>query len=170
MTHRKVHSQGSIPFLWEAKPGISKVTNQDCAKDYRSQALDLTSSKSSPPSKAQQFSLLSDGSKLVPAANDLLKIPPPPCLSQPPSRSSSAKGLRWQEDPFLLAYKECTKPVKKGKDNEDNKKRSKVIMKSMFMYFSCKNSCEVREDNFMKLTQLPALPRQKPESFMMENW
>lgn len=168
MTHRKVNSQGSIPFSWEDKPGISKVTTKEKRPiDRSAQALDLTSSIPSSPSK-QQSSLLSNGVKLVSVANDLLKIPPPPCASQPPSRSSSAKGLRWQEDPFLLAYKECTKSVKKGKD-QNNKKGSR-LKKGIFMYFSCNNSCEVRDDNFVRLSHLPALPRQKPENFAMENW
>ncbi|XP_062101576.1 uncharacterized protein LOC133807328 isoform X2 [Humulus lupulus] len=107
MSHRKVYSQGSIPFSWEDKPGISKVATQADLnpRDYRVKALDLTSSASSIS--------IDDPSS---AYSDLkLKIPLPPCpKSQPPSRSNSAKGLKWQEDPFLLAYKECTKPQKKA--------------------------------------------------------
>ncbi|KAF4375181.1 hypothetical protein F8388_017327 [Cannabis sativa] len=149
MSHRKVYSQGSIPFSWEDKPGISKVAQQN----PRVQALDLTSSPSPSPSISN-------------TNNDLvkLKIPLPPCPtpSQPPSRSNSAKGLKWQEDPFLLAYKECTKPQKKG----NNKKASKV-RKTMFMYFSCKSSCDVRNENFVKL---PTLPTHKLQNVVMENW
>lgn len=163
MSHRKVYSQGSIPFSWEDKPGISKVTNQaEYPLDYRVEALDLTSSSSS---------LLSNGSKVSSSYSDL-KIPLPPCpISQPPSRSSSAKGLKWQEDPFLMAYKECTKPPKKGKPPSDkqNKKGSKG-RRSMFMYFSCKNSCEVSNENLVKLPRLPALPKHKLQDVVMENW
>lgn len=165
MSHRKVYSQGSIPFSWEDKPGITKVTNQaECPMDHRVRPLDLTPSPSS----------FSNGSKVSSSTcNNDLKIPLPPCpISQPPSRSSSAKGLKWQEDPFLLAYKECTKPQKRGKSTTDHqqKKKGSKVKKSMFMYFSCKNSCEVSNENFVKLPQLPSLPRHKLQNIVMENW
>lgn len=138
MSHRKVYSQGSIPFSWEDKPGISKVTtNQE---------------------------------------HETMKIPLPPCPSKPPRRSTSSKDFKWQEDPFLVAYKECTKTVNNGKlsssttttHGHDGVKKGCVVIgsklrKTKFM-FSCKSSCDAREDNFIKLCNLPPLPRHKIRS------
>lgn len=148
MSHRKVYSQGSIPFSWEDTPGVCKVTGH---QDFRPinittlHALQLTSSQSP----------ISD-----------MKIPLPPCpLLQPPRRSTSLKGHELQEDPFLVAYKECTKSVetchkqpppqiKKGNTNIGFKLwKGKSI-------FSCKNSCGVTDQgNILKLSQLPPLPK-----------
>lgn len=33
MNHRKIHSQGYIPFSWEEKPGISKFNHQKSSSD-----------------------------------------------------------------------------------------------------------------------------------------
>ncbi|GMY11958.1 hypothetical protein FCV25MIE_07197 [Fagus crenata] len=153
MSHRKVHSQGSIPFSWEDKPGICKVTHQVCPADIRQHSLKLTSSQSSTP-------CLSDGAKV--SAQDL-KIPLPPCpVLLPPRRSISLKGLRWQEDPFLVAYKECTKSVKSDTkpSGASNKAVVSNIRKTKSMFW-CKNSCEVKEDNILKFPRLPPLPREK---------
>ncbi|WRX10858.1 hypothetical protein QQP08_003345 [Theobroma cacao] len=105
MSRKKVHSQGNIPFSWEDKPGVSKVTHYDdqCPIVIGLCALNQTPS----PSDA-------GGSKIL--VHDK-KVPPPPCTMQlVPKRSTSVKGLRWwQEDPFLAAYKECTKGGGNGK-------------------------------------------------------
>ena len=193
MSHRKVYSQGNIPFAWEDKPGISKATHQDCPKSFRVQALDLTtSSSSSLSSNKQQFN--SHHHPISVSTTTAMKIPLPPCpaLSQPPSRSSSAKGLKWQDqqDPFLLAFKECTKPVKNGKSHDQladfddhqyvhKKKGSRTTKprKRMFnISFSCKSlsGCDVKNDNnFVTRNGNPqphALPRNKLQNLMMENW
>lgn len=167
MSHRKVHSQGSVPFSWEAMPGVSKVTNQDCPTDFGVGALNCLSAEEDSGDSPK---------KLV--NNPEIKIPLPPCpLLKAPSRSSSTKGFRWhvEADPFLMAYKECTKSTSTLNNNsgklpgsENNKKGSDAIgckvRKSRFNMFSCKNSCDVREDNFVKLSQLPALPRDRSRS------
>lgn len=176
-SHRKIYSQGSIPFSWEDKPGISKViANQECLEHNNKslQALDLK-----PPSLRPPPNLLSNSPKVVDADNYemMIKIPLPPCPSQPPRRSTSSKDLKWQDDPFLVAYKECTKTINiDGKlssstttthDHECWVKKGSVVgsklRKTKFM-FSCKSSCDTREDNFIKLSKLPPLPGNKIQS------
>lgn len=145
MGHRKVYSQGSIPFSWEDEPGVCKIAHQECptpidVRRLHLHALKLTSSKS--PTRD-------------------IKIPLPPCPQhvQPPRRSTSKKGHLWQQeevDPFLVAYNECTKSVtssKKAGIIGSKLRKTKSIL-------SCKNSCEVKEGNILKLShQLPSLPR-----------
>ena len=156
MSHRKVHSQGYIPFSWEYKPGVSKskVTHNDqCPTDIRSHALNQTL----PPSDAGDSS-----TKIV--VHDKKIPPPPPCSIQlPPKKSTSVKGLRWwQEDPFLAAYKECTKSGGNGKLSSDGRKNggSKFLRKKKIT-FSCKDSSDVRYDNLVRLSNLPLLPKDK---------
>ncbi|KAE8686057.1 hypothetical protein F3Y22_tig00111088pilonHSYRG00445 [Hibiscus syriacus] len=80
-------------------------------------------------------------------------LPPPPF----PKRST-VKGLRWWvQDPFLAAYKECTKSGENGKlSSEDG--GSKFARKKK-IDFSCKESCDVRDDNLVRISNLPPLPK-----------
>ncbi|KAK9902558.1 hypothetical protein M0R45_001494 [Rubus argutus] len=165
MSHRKVHSQGNIPFSWEAKPGVSKVTNEDCPTEAGFPALNSKLAQPPPPEDSGE-----DPEKGL-DHNDI-KIPLPPCLSKVPSRNASLKGLKWQaaeEDPFLLAFKVCTRTntsavnASPGKLVAQKNKRSSVALigsklKGKYSVFSCKNSCEVRDASFVKL---PALPRDR---------
>ncbi|KAJ7944553.1 SWI/SNF-related matrix-associated actin-dependent regulator of chromatin subfamily A-like protein [Quillaja saponaria] len=174
-SHRKVHSQGSIPFSWEDKPGVSKASSYqiehpiEIGRTLTLNALALKSlSPSSParPPRPPPESHAANSERTTVAAWDT-KIPLPPCPLQPPRRSISGKGFKWQEDPFLVAYKECTKSEKNSNKStcDQNKKgvpnskpRRRLINKSIF---SCKTSCEIRDDNFLKLSQLPPLPRDR---------
>ncbi|KAB2036858.1 hypothetical protein E1A91_D03G032500v1 [Gossypium mustelinum] len=150
MNHRKVHSQGNIPFSWEDKPGVSKpskVTHYGCPIDG---------------------GLYGDGGLLTDiAVRDNNEVPPPPPCSirlPPPRRSTSLKGLRWWlDDPFLAAYKECTKSgeIKTG--------GSKLPVRKKKIGFSCKNACDVRDDNLARLSNLPTLPKRK-ELVLERNW
>ncbi|KAE8715754.1 Detected protein of unknown function [Hibiscus syriacus] len=80
------------------------------------------------------------------------KVPSPPPYSK---RSTSLKGLRWwPDDPFLAAYKECTKSG--GKTGG-----SKLSVRIKKIRFSCKNSCDVRENNLMRLSNLPTPPKSR---------
>lgn len=78
-------------------------------------------------------------------------IPPPPCRR--PNTNPSAKGIRPEDDndPFLAAYRECTKSVKIAKFQRATK--GAVVKKSKLFNFSCKSfdSCDVRDDGFFKL-------------------
>ncbi|KAI4330241.1 hypothetical protein MLD38_028540 [Melastoma candidum] len=131
MSHRKVHSQGSIPFSWESSPGISRFDPEGCT-----------------------VGMIPDSWKP--------KIPPPPGTAQSARRRGSvrARFRRVQDDdPFLAAYKECMRrdgdaeaPTKVsshcGGEAGGGKKGSPRKKKGSAM-FSCKSSCDVREDNFM---------------------
>lgn len=148
MGHRKVYSQGSVPFSWEDQPGVCKATHQECPIDIRLHALKLISSQSpSAPAKV--------------SADDIKNIPLPPCPIQPPRRSNSKK--QEEVDPFLVAYKECTKVnVKSGKASSESKKGNCTLgskLRKTKSIFSCKNSSEVEQGNILKLSQLPSLPR-----------
>ncbi|XVF59224.1 hypothetical protein PTKIN_Ptkin07bG0258500 [Pterospermum kingtungense] len=163
--HRKVHSQGNIPFSWEDKPGVSKsckVTHCDqyCPIDVGLFALNRTS----PPSDTggNSTKILVHHDKKVP--------PPPPCSIQllHPKRSTSMKGLKWwQEDPFLAAYKECTKSsggngkLSSSEGRKNSGSSSKLLVRKKKISFSCKSSSEVRDDSLVKLCNLPPLPKNR---------
>lgn len=86
--------------------------------------------------------------------NNLCELmPPPPCTTR--------KGCRWQDDPFLSALKSCSK----GGDWEKNLNKTS--------FFSCKHSCNVVNDNLVKFSKLPPIPKQRyyAKSFVRNfNW
>lgn len=124
----KVHSQGNVPFLWEDKPGIPKTDTEHL------------------PILREQYSL-----KLRPPPCPVekpresfhnLQIPLPPSGAfQAVSRSNSRRGLNDKDDPFVRAYKECTKRTESRK-----KKRNANI-------FSCKRSCSVIEESIVSTSR-----------------
>lgn len=126
---RKVHSQRNIPFSWENEPGVSKAAAPPHAPP-----------KLPPPPCPPESSRVS--------YHDL-QIPLPPCAFQPPSRSSSKKGVKkMDDDPFLIAYREVTKSTRKGKGGSVTKKNLSI--------FSCKqSSCSVAEDSVVRFSHLP---------------
>ncbi|GLT62953.1 hypothetical protein SLA2020_355540 [Shorea laevis] len=93
-------------------------------------------------------------SKNTRISNHDIQIPLPPCVFQPLSKSSSRKGLRRQDqdDPFLAAFKECTKIPHKGK--LPKKEVGFGLKKGMFG-FSCQQSCSVRDDNLVRISRVP---------------
>ncbi|GMI86516.1 hypothetical protein HRI_002320900 [Hibiscus trionum] len=139
MSHRKVRSQGSIPFSWEYKPGVSKSSN---ASHYDQYSIPIDGTPST--------STAGDSSTNAVVRNNNKVPPPPPCsIRLPPKRSTSLKGLRWwPDDPFLAAYKECTKSG-----------GSKLPVRMKKISFSCKNSCDVRDDKLVRLSNLPTLAK-----------
>ncbi|KAF8034253.1 hypothetical protein BT93_C0521 [Corymbia citriodora subsp. variegata] len=158
--HRKVHSHGSIviPFSWEHSPGISKATHQN--QERRSSSL----AWSPPPVSTLRSGSQGSGQEWKE------KIPPPPGMAAAvPKRSASLKVFLWREDdPFLAAYKECTKSA--DEPGGDEGKKSNLVKsrwrKKRMSIFSCKSSCDVRENSFVSLSRLPPpLPRDQSSMF-----
>lgn len=150
MSHKKVYSVGKVPFSWETTPGICKVNDgKENSKGVGHEALKL------PPPQCPTEShkgLVQD-----------IQIPLPPCPFQPPLKKGTRKGVG-RKDPFLAAYKECTKNVAEGKF-------SKVSNKSMghregrgLSRFSCKHSCLVREDSLERMVHVSTPPSELSRS------
>ncbi|KAK8625912.1 hypothetical protein V6N13_057069 [Hibiscus sabdariffa] len=112
-----------MALSWENKPAICKETGQ--LEDCRMQKLPP------PPCGSESGKIwLHD-----------IGIPLPPCVFQPPCSRRSLK--KTEVDPFLAAYKECTKSTKKYGGLKG------------FFSFSCTRSCSVRDDNIIRVSQLP---------------
>nr|CAD1828191.1 unnamed protein product [Ananas comosus var. bracteatus] len=142
MSHQRLnHSFESVPFSWENQPGMSKVSPH----------MDNSPTKLPPP----------------PAADRLLRaklyVPLPPCRIQAPKTILlTKKGDTIGEDPFLAAYIECTKSVRKPLDKVSVKERirrenrwSGVRKLGLGLSLSCKRDSGVREDNLVRMSQLP---------------
>ncbi|CAA3022541.1 Hypothetical predicted protein [Olea europaea subsp. europaea] len=144
---RKVHSQGNVPFSWENKPGVSKVAPQEYGIDVQHHR--LAPAKLPPPPCPPENGRAS--------FHDMQILPLPPCAFQQQSRSGSRKGLKKIEDPFLIAYKECTKSTGKGKTTSREVDQGfGLIQKNVpVSVFSCKKSCSVMEESIIRLSQLP---------------
>lgn len=151
MSHKKVVSQGSVPFSWEVKPGISKLnpTNMN---------LNAPHVLVQPQTSSFPNAHYSDrrNSKLTMVDHGAAEILPPP---------PSSKRNIWQQqdsDPFLAAIKQCTK----SSGSSQSSKRILGLWKSKFV-LSCKYACDVREDNLVMMTtkpftnNLPPLPRRR---------
>ncbi|KAL2322871.1 hypothetical protein Fmac_027250 [Flemingia macrophylla] len=167
MSHRKSHSHGSIPFSWEDKPGVCKTPNE-CPLNIGSQQ-GITQKSSStllPPPPLVDPSHLSNSRRMLDK-----KIPLPPCLLQPPRRSTSEKdkGFRWQEDPFLVAYKECTKSEKNYKVPRKNKRGVGSNFSLSKSIFSCRSANDVQDDIYVKLSRRPCLPAGRDRSLTLED-
>ncbi|CAI8609391.1 unnamed protein product [Vicia faba] len=155
MSHRKSHSYGSIPFSWEDKPGICKTPN----KDYPLNIINPKPFSKFSPSKNKKNIIEFQQDKKIP-------IPLPPCpTTQPPQRSTSGKGFKLQQDPFLVAYKECTKSEKSCKFQSKNKK---ALLRN-YCIFSCRNAMDVKDDSYVKLSRLPPLAKHRDRSQMFED-
>lgn len=160
MSHRKSQSYGSIPFSWEDKPGICKTPNNECPANNQK-----------PSSKLPLTNLENNISKKNILEFHDKKIPLPPCQTQPHIRSNSGKGFKFHEDPFLVAYKECTKNEKSCKMQSKNKKSVgfNFCSRRSYCIFSCRSSIDVNDDNYLKLSKLPRLPTHKVRSQTFEN-
>ncbi|KAI3451897.1 hypothetical protein Pfo_008562 [Paulownia fortunei] len=149
MSHRKIRSQGYVPFSWEEKPGVPKFNHQKSPSDMELTALKILSDNfSSSGVQAQPTNI----------------APPPPCTSQPPRKSYSGKGLWWKDDPFLAALKSCTKSESNHRGHEGLRQKgteSKGKNISKISVFSCKQSCNVESDNLVKFSKLPPLPKER---------
>lgn len=160
MSHRKSHSHGSIPFSWEDKPGVSKTPNNDFSE--KNKKLD------SPFPPLAPNHLRSNSRRMLEFEEK--KIPLPPCPLQAPRRSTSEKekGFRWQEDPFLVAYKECTKSEKNCKVPRKNKKGVGSNLRLTKSIFLCTSANDVKDDIYVKLAPFPPLPAARGRSITLE--
>ncbi|XP_058728709.1 uncharacterized protein LOC131600588 [Vicia villosa] len=133
-----------ISFSWEKKPGISKESFSTHGENMIIQReKDLKAKLPPPPSSL-------DGSSTPRNLGHDFQIPLPPCAFQPPYyRTCSKKGL--DDDPFLAAYKECTKSKKSGKRDKKLSKGggSFCVFRS---FFSCKRSCHVYDNNLGRIS------------------
>ncbi|KAK4416359.1 hypothetical protein Salat_2461400 [Sesamum alatum] len=142
MSHRKIRSHGSVPFSWEEKPGVPKFNHQKSSSDM----------------------IMSLNALQILQPDNFISIPPPPCTSQPPRRSYSGKGSWLQDDPFIAALKSCTNSVTNDRRNEGLRQKGNVSKRnnsSKSSMFSCKGSCNVENDNLVKLSKLPPIPKER---------
>ncbi|CDP01013.1 unnamed protein product [Coffea canephora] len=163
MNNSKVHSQRTVPFSWENKPGVSK-DSKNGLRHHRTSGDqgDFPIAKLPPPPCRPEKSRASFHSDL--------QIPPPPCPNfQHPLRSSSRRiSFKKNDDPFLLAYKECTKSTSKnhkGLSGVINRIDVGLGLKKNLSVFSCKHSGNnVIDDSVVRISQLPVSnPRESLE-------
>lgn len=154
--------RGSVPFAWENKPGVSKAISR--SNNGESLSPPLVKDRRQFPTKLPLPPCPTMDSSRVSMAQEM-HIPLPPCTFQPPRRTSSKKGAKKQDDdPFLAAYKECTK----GTKAEHRHKLSKHgegglgfgLRKHALANFSCKRSCSVRDDNLVRISHLSERERE----------
>ncbi|XP_061372011.1 uncharacterized protein LOC133314543 [Gastrolobium bilobum] len=138
-------SAGKIPFSWERKPGISKVT---IAESFQREHKFVPRLQPPPCTTEAARNSVRD-----------FQIPLPPCAFQPPYYGMpSKKDLNWMQDhdPFFAAYKECTKSTKSAERNNKLLKNGiETKLRNSMFFFSCKRSCAVRDNNFVRITYLP---------------
>ncbi|KAI3417382.1 uncharacterized protein J3R85_014510, partial [Psidium guajava] len=143
--------RGNVPFAWENKPGVSKATTRSDRED--SPLLPPIEDRRQFPTK-----LPPPPCRTVDCVREMrIPLPLPPCIFQPPTRSSSKKGGKKQDDdPFLAAYKECTKGTKAGHRHKSSKhddgRLGFGLRKHVIANFSCKRSCSVRDDNLVRVS------------------
>lgn len=122
MSHKQTNSLSTIPFSWETIPGVPKVI-------------------SSPMAAAS----VAKPDKVV-GPRDLVPPPgPPPRCFREPIMKRSVSSIFWrEEDPFLVALKECSKDNKAKSD----KKRFGSLRSKSFLW--CRCSFDVEEGNLRK--------------------
>ncbi|MBA0745894.1 hypothetical protein Gogos_008453 [Gossypium gossypioides] len=134
----------NVPFSWELKPGVSKLTCEETSIGVRYATLDLP-----PPPHLSKNALF--------CVNDLQGVLRPPPIS--PVRKGDVNK---KEDRFVAAHRKCTKYSMNGKlgtDGENDTCRTRTI-KDIFTS-SCKYSCTIcSENNVVKLRCLDA-PRRR---------
>ncbi|CAN6682305.1 unnamed protein product [Malus baccata var. baccata] len=134
MSNKVECSPGNVPFAWENKPGVSKLSHKQTHTDRKYYL---------PPPPCPYRS----SPKLF--LHDF-QLPLPPCtFQQPLSRSSSSKALR--DDPFLVAFQECTKPDPMDKSKTLSLSHKYGVRSGFGRWFgfgdlSCKSSSSVRDD------------------------
>ncbi|GMI77276.1 hypothetical protein HRI_001396900 [Hibiscus trionum] len=144
----------NVPFSWEIKPGVSKVT-------YEEGSIGVAVNLPPPPclSKSARF-----------CTNDLDGVLPPCQLHPPPSSSEkkvNANNNKKREDPFVEAFRKCTEYTMNGKLSTDDKNDTcrNRTKKNMFI-LSCKYSCNVRSCNVKSVSVFEGRTERKKTGLM----
>ncbi|KAK4756434.1 hypothetical protein SAY87_006561 [Trapa incisa] len=147
MSHMKVYSHGSIPFSWEDSPGVRKpqTPRHEQGSIVSGTSGDAFSHKYSP----------------IP--------PPPPRVAGTRRMTISGMGIcrrkeAAEEDPFLRAYKECTRDVPTATKLPGHSKKPKPkagLRKNAWYILTCRRSVDVVEESIARLSHLPSLPRDR---------
>ncbi|KAL9666292.1 hypothetical protein QQ045_000620 [Rhodiola kirilowii] len=147
-----VHSQRTtVAFSWENKPGVSKVvaTDEEEREDgggYKIVAINKLPLPPCPSDKPNKFKL---------HQGEPLHVPlPPSAFDQRPLRSLSKRGFKIEDDPFLMAYKECTKSSRSQRKSSSSWSSKSSHVKTLLGYFSCKaSSRSVRDGSTVRSPQ-----------------
>ncbi|GJU62487.1 hypothetical protein Tco_1244322 [Tanacetum coccineum] len=136
--------QGSIPFSWENRPGVCKDGQQNLAMESRSVVVhDNSHTKDEMRVSLHRNSSTKEGNTNKTIISHDIGLPLPPCAFHQPSLKSSSRRIK-DDDPFLMAYKECTKSNKKG-----------TLTRKNSLLGSCKLSCSVRDDSIVRVSNVP---------------
>lgn len=136
-------TQGSIPFSWENRPGVCKDGQDNLAMASRSVVEhDNFYTKDETRVSLHRNSSTKEGNTDKAISHDI-GLPLPPCAFHQPSLKSSSRRIK-DDDPFLMAYKECTKSNKKG-----------TLTRKNSLLGSCKLSCNVRDDSIVRVSHVP---------------
>lgn len=130
----------NVPFSWELKPGVSKLTCEETGMGVRCATLDLPS-----PPRLSKNALF--------CVNHLQGVLPPPPIS--PVRKGDVNK---KEDRFVAAHRKCTKYSMNGKLGTDGKKdtcRTRTI-KDMFT-----SSCAICSESSVVKLKCPDAPRRR---------
>lgn len=138
------------PFPWETKIVISSKEQQklkECTIDDI--AFHLEAKLPPPPCPPEKFRA---------SLHDNL-LPPPPRVFHLPLWNPARRGLKKNDDPFYIAYIECTKSRKKDKWGDLSKVTDVGIGLKMppMSVFSCKKCCSVVDGSIIRATKPPNL-------------
>ncbi|KAL7141543.1 hypothetical protein ABFS83_08G060500 [Erythranthe nasuta] len=164
MSHRRIHSQGNVPFSWEEKPGVPKSNrHQKSSSDHTCL-------------KIQPVDYPTVTIRCVHPQHKNI-APPPPQNACNKARKSLCK--RWKlDDPFVTALKSCSKS---SVDEYSNKGMNKYCGEGWSLknpinnssVFSCKYSCDIvvrNDDDVFRFSKLPPIPKQRYSSKSFVNY
>ncbi|CAI9111238.1 OLC1v1011415C1 [Oldenlandia corymbosa var. corymbosa] len=161
-----------VPFSWEEKPGTPKLNlnpNQTYEEKPAEELIRATTNVIQVPlPKSTSFEIHIPGNAVISWGYTNMELSPPPIRAQQwvPCKSSSRKSFWKQDDddPFAAAIKKCTKSITirgMGPPGGIQNSIQPYKEKNQKVNFSCKTSCDVRDDNLVRLVNciIPPLPR-----------